>query len=113
MSYASNTFGSYRVLGDYAGRILRGDKAQRSSGAETDEVRAGNQPGRGTLVTTGDPVNDTTLSNKVRNGGSGMPAFRHELSDADIAAVVSFLREKCCWDPENPPPNPRKQRPSL
>lgn len=62
---------------------------------------------RGNLITTGDPANDTTIANKVRNGGPGMPAFRHELNDADIADIVSFLREKCCWDPENPPPNPR------
>ena len=54
----------------------------------------------------GEPVTDAVLTNKIRNGGAGMPAFRHELKDADIADIVSFLREKCCWDPENPPREP-------
>ena len=36
-----------------------------------------------------------------------MPTFKFELSDADIADVVSFVRDKCCWDPENPPLNPQ------
>ena len=56
---------------------------------------------------SGQPVNDETISEKVKNGGPGMPSFRHQLSDADVADVVSFVREKCCWDPENPPPNPQ------
>src|SRR5215470_10254647 len=55
----------------------------------------------------GELVTDAVLANRIKNGGAGMPAFRHELKDADIADVVSFLREKCCWDPENPPANPR------
>jgi streptogramin lyase/mono/diheme cytochrome c family protein len=55
----------------------------------------------------GELVTDAVLTNKIKNGGIGMPAFRHELKDNDVADIVSFLREKCCWDPENPPPNPR------
>src|SRR5205823_776792 len=28
-------------------------------------------------------------------------------NDADVADLVSFLREKCCWNSEDPPRNPR------
>ena len=54
----------------------------------------------------GETVTDAVLANKIRGGGPAMPAFRHELNDADVADIVSFLREKCCWDPDNPPRNP-------
>ena len=60
----------------------------------------------GTLI-SGEPVNDTTLAERIKNGGPGMPSFRYELSDADVADLVSFVRDKCCWDPENPPLNPQ------
>jgi virginiamycin B lyase len=60
----------------------------------------------GTLI-SGEPVNDETLAARIRNGGPGMPSFRYELNDADIADLVSFVRDKCCWDPENPPRNPQ------
>ena len=39
-----------------------------------------------------------------------MPSFRYELDDADVADLVSFVRDKCCWDPENPPLNPQLSR---
>src|SRR5215470_6829176 len=55
------------------------------------------------------PVTDAVLAARIRNGGPGMPSFRYELGDGDIADLLSFLREKCCWDPQNPPPNPRYQ----
>src|SRR5258708_6589379 len=42
---------------------------------------------------SGDPVNDATVADKVRNGGPGMPSFRHQLSDADVADGVSFVPE--------------------
>ena len=57
----------------------------------------------------GQPVSDAIVAEKIRGGGPGMPSFRHQLGDADVADIVSFLREKCCWDPENPPLNPRYQ----
>jgi streptogramin lyase/mono/diheme cytochrome c family protein len=60
----------------------------------------------GTLI-SGEPVNDATLSERIKNGGPGMPSFRYELSDADVADLVSFVRDKCCWDPEAPPSNPQ------
>lgn len=55
----------------------------------------------------GDPVNDQTVTEKIKNGGPGMPAYRHTLSDKDLEDLVRYLREGCCPDPENPPSNPR------
>src|SRR5262245_42095206 len=33
----------------------------------------------------GETVTDAVLANKIRSGGPAMPAFRHELNDADVA----------------------------
>ena len=56
---------------------------------------------------TGEPVNDETVAAKIRDGGPRMPAYRHGLSDEDVADLVEYLRERCCWDEHNPPRNPR------
>jgi mono/diheme cytochrome c family protein len=56
---------------------------------------------------SGEPVNDNTVKDKIRNGGPGMAAYKYTLNDADLNDLVSYLREKCCWDSDSPPPNPR------
>jgi mono/diheme cytochrome c family protein len=56
---------------------------------------------------SGDPVNDGTVKEKLRNGGPGMPGYKYVLNDADLSDLVSYLKEKCCWDSDSPPPNPR------
>jgi mono/diheme cytochrome c family protein len=57
-------------------------------------------------LTTGQPVNDQTVAEKIRNGGPKMPAYRYVLSDADMADLLSYLRdERCCFEDE-PPRNP-------
>ena len=56
---------------------------------------------------SGAPVNDANVKEKLRTGGPGMPSYRYALSDADLNDLVSFIREKCCWDSDAPPPNPR------
>ena len=56
---------------------------------------------------SGDPVNDGSVKEKVRNGGPGMPSYKTVLNDADLNDVVAYLKEKCCWDSDSPPPNPR------
>jgi streptogramin lyase/mono/diheme cytochrome c family protein len=61
---------------------------------------------RANLV-TGAPVNDASIADHIKNGSPGMPSFRYELDDADVADLVSFVRDKCCWDSENPPLNPQ------
>jgi mono/diheme cytochrome c family protein len=61
---------------------------------------------RGTLL-SGLPVNDENVKNRIRNGGENMAAYKYTLSDADIDDLVSFVRDKCCWDSDAPPLNPR------
>ena len=56
---------------------------------------------------SGQPVNDDTVREKIQNGGPGMPGYRTILNVADLADLVSYLREKCCWNAESPPKNPR------
>src|SRR5215471_10710221 len=52
---------------------------------------------RATLI-SGEPVNDDTVRAKIRNGGPGMAAYKYALNDSDLSDLVSYLRERCCWD---------------
>ena len=61
---------------------------------------------RETLL-SGLPVNDDTVKDRIRNGGAGMAAYKYTLSEADLNDLVSFVRDKCCWDSDAPPANPR------
>ena len=61
---------------------------------------------RETLL-SGLPVNDDTVKDRIRNGGAGMAAYKYTLSEADLSDLVSFVRDKCCWDSDAPPLNPR------
>jgi mono/diheme cytochrome c family protein len=56
---------------------------------------------------SGQPVNDANVKEKLRNGGPTMPAYKYALKDEDLDDLVSYLREKCCWDSDSPPANPR------
>ena len=52
----------------------------------------------GTDGTTGPNLDDlkpdeATVENQVRSGGGGMPAFEGQLSDAEIAAVASYVAD--------------------
>jgi streptogramin lyase/mono/diheme cytochrome c family protein len=59
-------------------------------------------------LVTGDPVNDETVKNQIRNGSASMPAYKYVLKDADLTDLVSWLHdEKCCFDSDAPPLNPR------
>jgi len=58
-------------------------------------------------MTSAVPVNDESVADKIRNGGPGMPAFKHELKDADVADLLSYIKDGCCFDAQEPPPNPR------
>jgi virginiamycin B lyase len=55
----------------------------------------------------GGPVNDTTVTQVIKEGGPGMPAFGTTLSDSDMEDLRAYFRSgKCCVEGENPPPNP-------
>ncbi len=53
------------------------------------------------------PVNDETVAAKIREGGPRMPSYRSILDDKDIADLLAYIREKCCWDADHPSANPR------
>jgi mono/diheme cytochrome c family protein len=59
------------------------------------------------VLGSGQPVNDATVKEKIRNGGPAMAAYKYTLSDDDLNDLVSYIREKCCWDSDSPPSNPR------
>ncbi len=62
-------------------------------------------------LASGAPVSDATVADKIRAGGPAMPAYRHALGDADLADLVSYLKDaSCCFDATEPPPNPRYRR---
>jgi mono/diheme cytochrome c family protein len=58
-------------------------------------------------LVSGEPVNDETVKNQIRNGSANMAAYKYTLNEADLNDLVSYIREKCCWDSDSPPPNPR------
>ncbi len=59
------------------------------------------------LVSTGQPVNDETVAEKIRNGSSQMPAYKYVLSDKDLEDLISYLRDdRCCFEGDEPPRNP-------
>ena len=60
-----------------------------------------------TTLVTGDPLNDDTVRNQIRNGSANMAAYKYALNDADVNDLLSYLKEKCCWDSDAPPLNPR------
>jgi len=56
---------------------------------------------------SGQPVNDETVRAQISDGSRTMPGFRYSLNEQDLSDLVTYLREKCCWDEMNPPANPR------
>jgi len=61
---------------------------------------------RETMV-TGNPVSEDNVKDQIRNGSPNMASYKTALSEADISDLVAFIREKCCWDSDAPPLNPR------
>jgi mono/diheme cytochrome c family protein len=61
---------------------------------------------RGALV-TGEPLTEDSVRNQIRNGSANMAAYKYALNDADIDDLMSYLKEKCCWNSDAPPLNPR------
>ena len=60
------------------------------------------------MLVTGAPVSDESVKNQIRNGSPNMGAYKYALNEADLDDLVSWLHdEKCCWNNDAPPPNPR------
>ena len=88
-----------------------------------DFTREANDPNKSTVAPTlkelykrpmlmsGQPINNETVTAKIKEGGPGMPGYRYGLTDKDLTDLVEYLREHCCWDEQNPPPNPRFRNP--
>jgi streptogramin lyase len=67
-----------------------------------------------TTLTSGETLNEETVRNRIRNGSANMPAYRDVFDEGDLNDVVAWLKdEKCCWDNEAPPPNPRYTAPAA
>ena len=57
---------------------------------------------------SGQPRSDREVAEKIRQGGPIMPAYRHVLTDADLADLLSYFKSPtCCFEGDEPPPNPR------
>jgi cytochrome c5 len=56
---------------------------------------------------SGRPTTADGIKDEIRNGGPGMAAYKYTLNDADLNDLVGYIRDKCCWDSNSPPPNPR------
>jgi virginiamycin B lyase len=59
-----------------------------------------------TTLVTGDPVNDENVAKQIRNGSPQMPSFGTTLKDADVADLLAYLHDGCCYEEANPPRNP-------
>src|SRR5262245_3610548 len=60
---------------------------------------------RANLV-TGDPVTADMVAKQIRNGSPQMPAYGTALKDADIADLIAYLHNGCCYEEGKPPVNP-------
>jgi streptogramin lyase/mono/diheme cytochrome c family protein len=59
------------------------------------------------MLQSGIPVSDETVTEKIRQGGAIMPAYRHTLTNDDLADLLSYFKgAKCCFEGDEPPPNP-------
>ncbi len=115
--------------------VMHTDEFQRSARLDTYKVIADSGAGRGeniyfykcwmchnqyaktgpylkelfkhSQLMSGDPVTDENVTAKIKEGGPGMPAFGTTLKDADVADLITYIKEgKCCVEGENPGPNP-------
>jgi mono/diheme cytochrome c family protein len=58
-------------------------------------------------MVSGEPMSEEAVKNQIRNGSANMAAYKYALNDADVNDLLAYLKEKCCWDSDAPPPNPR------
>ena len=72
------------------------DQCSVCHNADSTEVKMG--PGlkglfkKKALTSTGKPVNDANVLQKINEGGNGMPSYKDILSDGDKANVIAYLK---------------------
>ena len=78
-----------------------------------DYTRAAGSPGpslkdifKRPQMVTGDPMTDENVIKQIKNGSPQMPSFGTTLKDADIADIMAYLHNGCCYEEINPPKNP-------
>ena len=59
-----------------------------------------------TKLMSGKDVNEENVLTQIKEGSAGMPSYKAGLSDKDLADLMSYLQERCCWDEMNPAANP-------
>jgi len=47
---------------------------------------------KGKLESNGKPANEANVLEKINEGGNGMPAYKDNLSDAEKANLIAYLR---------------------
>jgi streptogramin lyase/mono/diheme cytochrome c family protein len=57
-------------------------------------------------MVTGDAMNDENVIKQIKNGSPQMPSFGTTLKDADVADIMAYLHNGCCYEEINPPKNP-------
>ncbi|HLW85976.1 MAG TPA: cytochrome c, partial [Candidatus Sulfotelmatobacter sp.] len=101
--------------------VIHTDEYQRSARLDTYKVIADSGAGRGeniyfykcwmchnqyaktgpylkelfkhSQLMSGDPVTDENVATKIKEGGPGMPAFGTTLKDADVADLITYIKE--------------------
>lgn len=60
-----------------------------------------------TKLMSGKAVNEEAVLEQIKEGSAGMPSYKAGLNDKDLADLLSYLKERCCWDEDNPAVNSR------
>jgi cytochrome c2 len=86
----------YAQKGDAAKGKEVFDQCSVCHNADSTETKMG--PGlkglfkKAKLSTTGKPVNDANVLEKINEGGNGMPGYKDTLSDAEKANLIAYLK---------------------
>jgi cytochrome c2 len=93
-------FGTGSLFAQKAGDAAKGkevfDQCSVCHNADSTEAKMG--PGlkglfkKAKLSTTGKPVNDANVIEKINAGGNGMPGYKDTLSDAEKANLIAYLK---------------------
>jgi len=92
--------GSVSMYGQKKGDAAKGkdvfDQCSVCHNSDSTERKMG--PGlkglfkKGKLESSGKPVTDANVLEKINDGGNGMPAYKDQLTDDDRANLLAFLK---------------------